>query len=212
MNRPFFSLGGRPGEGSSYEPGWKSSSGLSRQTQEGGAWRGWTDNLWWLCLCLTLKFKPVAPSLTCCTTSLDLMGSPLVNQEGMALFGHGRDSQPVVNPKGKVLMVGGKQVLGLNPPRVRTTTTTTTTTAAPTTTPAATTPEWASEEYTTAPPYPSCPPGTFSKTDAYGYPVLDPEGILDCYPEGKFDVKFTRHRRQYHKNRSKQRFVPQEWN
>ncbi|KAK1888611.1 Fibronectin type III domain containing protein 1 [Dissostichus eleginoides] len=74
-------------------------------------------------------------------TIFDHLGSPLVNQEGMALFGHGRDSQPVVNPKDKILMS------------------------------------------TTAPFYPTCPPGTFSKTDEYGYPLLDPEGILDCYPE-----------------------------
>lgn len=117
------------------------------------------------------------------------MGSPLVNEEGMALFGHGRDSQPVVNPKDKVLMVGGKPVLGLNPRPLRTTTTT----MAPTTTPEPTTTEWTTEEYTTALPYPSCPPGTFSRTDAYGYPVLDPEGILDCYPEGEFDMKFITH-------------------
>ncbi|XP_041814866.1 fibronectin type III domain-containing protein 1 [Chelmon rostratus] len=114
-------------------------------------------------------------------TIFDLMGSPLVNQEGMALFGHGRDSQPVVNPKDKVLMVGGKPVLGLDLPHLRTTTTTTT--MAPTTTPEPTTTEWFIEESTTAVPFPTCPPGTFSKTDEYGYPVLDPEGILDCYPE-----------------------------
>lgn len=114
----------------------------------------------------------------------DLMGSPLVNQEGMALFGHGRDSRPVVNPKDKVLMVGGKPVLGLDLPHIRTTTTTTTT-RAPTTTPEPTTTEWTTEESTTALPFPTCPPGTFSKTDEYGYPVLESEGILDCYPEGE---------------------------
>ncbi|KAI3364259.1 hypothetical protein L3Q82_011064, partial [Scortum barcoo] len=112
----------------------------------------------------------------------DLMGSPLVNQDGMALFGHGRDSRPVVNPKDKVLMVGGKPVLGLDLPHLRTTTTTTTT-MAPTTTPEPTTTEWIIEESTTEMPFPTCPPGTFSKTDENGYPVLDPEGILDCYPE-----------------------------
>lgn len=116
----------------------------------------------------------------------DLMGSPLVNQEGIALFGHGRDSQPVVNPKDKVLTVGGKPVLGLDLPHLRTTTpTTTTTTMAPTTTPEPTTIEWTTEESTTAMPNPTCPPGTFFKTDEYGYPMLDPEGILDCYPEGE---------------------------
>ncbi|XP_028253627.1 fibronectin type III domain-containing protein 1 isoform X2 [Parambassis ranga] len=114
-------------------------------------------------------------------TIFDHMGSPLVNQEGMALFGHGRDSQPVVNPKDKVLMVGGKPVLGLDLPHLRTTTTTTT--MAPTTTPEPTTSDWAIEESTTMLPYPTCPPGTFSKTDEDGYPILDPEGILDCYPE-----------------------------
>ncbi|CAL8392139.1 unnamed protein product [Arctogadus glacialis] len=136
-------------------------------------------------------------------TIFDLEGSPLVNQEGLALFGQGRDGQPVVNPKDKVLTVGGKPVLGLDRPHHRTTTraptTTTTTTRAPTTTattPATTTtttttttvrvpttPEWFLEEGTTMQPYPTCPPGTFSKTDEYGYPALDPEGILDCYPE-----------------------------
>ncbi|KAE8286796.1 Fibronectin type III domain-containing protein 1 [Larimichthys crocea] len=47
-------------------------------------------------------------------TIFDRMGTPLVNEEGMALFGHGRDSRPVVNPKDKVLMVGGKPLLGLD--------------------------------------------------------------------------------------------------
>uniref|UniRef100_A0A672GSQ8 Fibronectin type III domain containing 1 n=1 Tax=Salarias fasciatus TaxID=181472 RepID=A0A672GSQ8_SALFA len=123
-------------------------------------------------------------------TIFDHMGSPLVNQEGMALFGHGRDSQPVVNPKEKVLMVGGKPVVGLNPPRSRIPIKTTT--KAPTTTPEPTTTEWPTEEITTPLPFPTCPPGTFSKTDEFGYPVLDPEGILDCYPEGKRrDIKVT---------------------
>nr|XP_040017306.1 fibronectin type III domain-containing protein 1 isoform X2 [Gasterosteus aculeatus aculeatus] len=122
-------------------------------------------------------------------TIFDDMGSPLLNQEGMALFGHGRDGRPVVNPKDKVLMLGGKPVVGLDRPRLRTTTTTTTapttttTTTAPTTTPEPTTTGWIGEESTTAPPFPTCPPGTFSKTDEYGYPLLDMEGILDCYPE-----------------------------
>ncbi|XP_017267489.1 fibronectin type III domain-containing protein 1 isoform X3 [Kryptolebias marmoratus] len=114
-------------------------------------------------------------------TIFDHMGSPLVSQEGIALFGHGRDSQPVVNPKEKVLTVGGKPVLGLNVLRPRTSITTTTT--APPTTSEPTTTEWTTEEFSTALPYPTCPPGTFSKTDEYGYPLLDPEGILDCYPE-----------------------------
>uniref|UniRef100_A0A672YWY0 Fibronectin type III domain containing 1 n=1 Tax=Sphaeramia orbicularis TaxID=375764 RepID=A0A672YWY0_9TELE len=114
-------------------------------------------------------------------TIFDHMGSPLVSQDGVALFGHGRDSRPVVNPKDKVIMVGGKPVLGLDLPRRRTTTTTT---WAPTTTTELTTPDWYLEESTTAMPFPTCPPGTYSKIDEYGYPVLDPEGILDCYPEG----------------------------
>ena len=113
----------------------------------------------------------------------DHLGSPLVSQEGIALFGHGRESQPVVNPKDKVLTVGGKPVLGLDKLRPRTSTTTTT--KAPTTTPKYTTTDWSSEELTTAMPYPTCPPGTFSRTDENGYPVVDPEGILDCYPEGE---------------------------
>lgn len=110
------------------------------------------------------------------------MGSPLLNQEGMALFGHGRDSRPIVNPKEKLLMVGGKPILGLDLPHLRTTTTTTT---APTTTHELTTTEWTTEETTTPLLFPTCPPGTFSRTDEYGNPVLDPDGVLDCYPEGE---------------------------
>lgn len=120
------------------------------------------------------------------------MGSPLVSQDGMALFGHGRDSQSVVNPKEKLLAVGGKPVLGLNVVRPRTIITTTT--KAPTTTSEPTTTAWPTEEFSTALPYPTCPPGTFSKTDEYGYPVLDPEGILDCYPEG--ESKWLLHKRK----------------
>uniref|UniRef100_A0A3P9NEM3 Fibronectin type III domain containing 1 n=1 Tax=Poecilia reticulata TaxID=8081 RepID=A0A3P9NEM3_POERE len=114
-------------------------------------------------------------------TIFDQMGSPLVSQEGIALFGHGRDSQPVVNPKDKVLMIGGKPVLGLDVPPPKTSTTTT---LAPTTT-LEPTADWTMEDFSTALPYPTCPPGTFSKTDEFGYPILDPEGILDCYPEGE---------------------------
>ncbi|XP_034999631.2 fibronectin type III domain-containing protein 1 isoform X1 [Hippoglossus stenolepis] len=118
-------------------------------------------------------------------TIFDHMGSPLLNNEGMALFGHGRDSQPVVNPKEKLLMVGGKPLLGLDLPRFRAPIKpqTTTTTVAPTTTPEPTTPEWTTEEFTTAVIFPTCPPGTFAKTDEYGYSLMDQEGILDCYPE-----------------------------
>ncbi|KAM9840245.1 fibronectin type III domain-containing protein 1 [Aulostomus maculatus] len=124
-------------------------------------------------------------------TIFDHMGSPLVNEEGIALFGHGRDSRPVINPKDKVLLIGGKPILGLDLPHQRTTTTTTTTsttttTVAPTTTPEPTTTEWIIEESTTVPPYPTCPPGTFAKRDEYGYPVLDSDGILNCYPEDEY--------------------------
>nr|XP_057911967.1 fibronectin type III domain-containing protein 1 isoform X2 [Doryrhamphus excisus] len=123
-------------------------------------------------------------------TIFDHLGSPLLNQEGMALFGHGRDSRPVVNPKEKILMVGGKPLLGLDLPRLRTTTTTTTT-SAPTTTPEPTTAEWTTEKYTTDEPYPTCPPGTFSKTDDYGDPMFDSEGVLNCYTEDEFMVQTT---------------------
>ncbi|XP_028295645.1 fibronectin type III domain-containing protein 1 isoform X2 [Gouania willdenowi] len=112
-------------------------------------------------------------------TIFDHMGSPLVNQEGVVLFGHGRDSQPVINPKEKVLMVGGKPVVGLNPPRSRIRTST----KAPSTTKQPTTPKRTTVVYTTSMPYPTCPPGTYSKTDEYGNSVLDPEGVLDCYLE-----------------------------
>uniref|UniRef100_A0A3B3D7C2 Fibronectin type III domain containing 1 n=1 Tax=Oryzias melastigma TaxID=30732 RepID=A0A3B3D7C2_ORYME len=115
-------------------------------------------------------------------TIFDHMGSPLLNQEGLALFGHGRDSQPVVNPKNKLLMVGGKPVLGLDVFHPKSFSTITTTTARPTTQEPTTT-EWSSEEFSTTLPFPTCPPGTFSKTDEFGYPLLDQEGILDCYPE-----------------------------
>ncbi|XP_058469655.1 fibronectin type III domain-containing protein 1 isoform X2 [Solea solea] len=128
-------------------------------------------------------------------TIFDHRGSPLLNQEGMALFGHGRDSRPVINPKEKVLMIGGKPVLGLDLPNRRTSTTTTTTatttTTTTTTTTAPTTTAITTEEPTTAMPYPTCPPGTFSKTNEYGYPVLDEEGILDCYPEDELFTQTT---------------------
>lgn len=134
-----------------------------------------------------MYFKYIENNSTCSLhtfQSLDHMGSPLLNQEGLALFGHGRDSQPVVNPKNKVLMVGGKPVLGLDVFHPKSFSTITTTTARPTTQEPTTT-EWSSEEFSTTLPFPTCPPGTFSKTDEFGYPLLDQEGILDCYPEGK---------------------------
>ncbi|XP_061602683.1 fibronectin type III domain-containing protein 1 isoform X2 [Cololabis saira] len=117
-------------------------------------------------------------------TVFDHLGSPLVSEEGIALFGSGRESQPVVNPKDKLLMVGGKPVVGLEKVRPRISRpTTTTTTKAPTTTPEPTTSDWSAEEFNSPQAYPTCPPGTFSKLDEHGYPVVDHEGILDCYPE-----------------------------
>eukprot|EP00063_Salmo_salar_P086122 XP_014060957.1 PREDICTED: fibronectin type III domain-containing protein 1 [Salmo salar] len=121
-------------------------------------------------------------------TIFDHQGSPLVNQEGQALFGHGRESQPLVNPKDKFLTVGGKPVIGLDRPKPRTTTTTTTTTRPPTTTTPdpttlPTTTEMTTEETTTMLVFPSCPPGTFLIRDENGFPMLDADGVLDCYPE-----------------------------
>ncbi|KAL0967739.1 hypothetical protein UPYG_G00256290 [Umbra pygmaea] len=122
-------------------------------------------------------------------TIFDHQGSPLVSQDGQALFGHGRDSQPVVNPKDKFLTVGGKPIIGLDRPKPRTTTTTrpptttmppTTTTPEPTTLP--TTTEMTTEESTTM-VYSTCPPGTFLMRDDRGHPMLDADGFLDCYPE-----------------------------
>uniref|UniRef100_A0A8C8ME74 Fibronectin type-III domain-containing protein n=1 Tax=Oncorhynchus tshawytscha TaxID=74940 RepID=A0A8C8ME74_ONCTS len=120
-------------------------------------------------------------------TIFDHQGSPLVNQEGQALFGHGRESQPVVNPKDKFLTVGGKPIIGLDRAKPRTTTTTrppTTTTPEPTTLP--TTTEMSTEETITMPVFPTCPPGTFLIRDDEGFPMLDANGILDCYPEVVF--------------------------
>ncbi|XP_055728131.1 fibronectin type III domain-containing protein 1-like [Salvelinus fontinalis] len=117
-------------------------------------------------------------------TIFDHQGSPLVNQEGQALFGHGRESQPVVNPKDKFLTVGGKPIIGLDRAQPRTTTTTrppTTTTPEPTTLPSTT--EMSTEETITMPVFPTCPPGTFLIRDEEGFPMLDADGILDCYPE-----------------------------
>lgn len=121
---------------------------------------------------------------------LDEEGTPLVNQEGIALFGHGRDSRPVVNPKDKYLTVGGKPLVGLDRPTPSTTTTTTTTTIATTTTTTTTTTaeptttEITTPEYTTE-ALPTCPPGTFAKLDKNGIPMVDDYGILDCYPSGE---------------------------
>ncbi|KAL6486392.1 hypothetical protein MHYP_G00057840 [Metynnis hypsauchen] len=122
-------------------------------------------------------------------TIFDEQGSPLVNQEGVALFGHGRDSRPVVNPKEKYLTLGGKPVVGLDRPKPSTTTTTTTatttttTTAATTSTPEPTTTEMTTLEPTTTEAFPTCPPGTFSRLDKNGFPMMDKDGILDCYPD-----------------------------
>ncbi|KAG5846420.1 hypothetical protein ANANG_G00114780 [Anguilla anguilla] len=119
-------------------------------------------------------------------TIFDAQGSPLVNSEGLALFGHGRDSRPVVNPKDKFFTLGGKQIVGLDRPTPKTTTTTTatttTTTPEPTTT-MPTTPEVTTEEPTTMPLFPTCPPGTYSRVDDLGYPMFDDDGILNCYPD-----------------------------
>ncbi|XP_049613383.1 fibronectin type III domain-containing protein 1 isoform X1 [Syngnathus scovelli] len=122
-------------------------------------------------------------------TIFDHLGSPLLNQEGMALFGHGRDSRPVVNPKEKILMVGGKPLLGLDLPHLRTTTTTTT--RAPTTTPEPTTVEWTTAESTTEDLFPTCPPGTFAKMDEDGDLMVDSEGILNCFSEDDFVLQTT---------------------
>lgn len=119
----------------------------------------------------------------------------------MALFGHGRNSRPVVNPKDKYLTVGGKPMVGLDRPTARTTTTTTTTTAttANTTTPTTPTAEPTTTEITTlestTEAMPTCPPGTFSRLDKDGIPMMDVYGILDCYPSGKLFkcmLKFSR--------------------
>lgn len=42
----FVTPGGRLGEGGSYESGWTSTPGLPGETQESGAWRGWTHDFW----------------------------------------------------------------------------------------------------------------------------------------------------------------------
>uniref|UniRef100_A0AAR2L135 Fibronectin type-III domain-containing protein n=1 Tax=Pygocentrus nattereri TaxID=42514 RepID=A0AAR2L135_PYGNA len=130
-------------------------------------------------------------------TIFDEQGSPLVNQEGVALFGHGRDSRPVVNPKEKYLTVGGKPVVGLDRPKPSTTTTTTTATtttttaATTTTTPEPTTTEMTTLEPTTTEAFPTCPPGTFSRMDKNGFPSMDKDGILDCYPDDEFWIETT---------------------
>ncbi|KAK1796006.1 hypothetical protein P4O66_009106 [Electrophorus voltai] len=125
-------------------------------------------------------------------TIFDEEGTPLVNQEGVALFGHGRDSRPVVNPKDKYLTVGGKPLVGLDRPKPRTTTTTTatstttiatTTTTTTTTTPEPTTTDITTLEPTTTPLFPTCPPGTFARLDKNGFPKMNTDGILDCYPD-----------------------------
>uniref|UniRef100_A0A4W4F6P6 Fibronectin type-III domain-containing protein n=1 Tax=Electrophorus electricus TaxID=8005 RepID=A0A4W4F6P6_ELEEL len=133
-------------------------------------------------------------------TIFDEEGTPLVNQEGVALFGHGRDSRPVVNPKDKYLTVGGKPLVGLDRPKPRTTTTTTatstttiatTTTTTTTTTPEPTTTDITTLEPTTTPLFPTCPPGTFARLDKNGFPKMNTDGILDCYPDGEFRKKHT---------------------
>ncbi|XP_059354555.1 fibronectin type III domain-containing protein 1-like [Carassius carassius] len=119
-------------------------------------------------------------------TIFDDQGSPLVNQEGLALFGHGRESRPVINPSDKYLTVGGKTIVGLDRPKPRTTTPTTTTTTTTTTTPEPTTTEMVTEtlEQSTLAAAPTCPPGLYSRLDKNGFPILDADGILNCYSEG----------------------------
>ncbi|XP_016149275.1 fibronectin type III domain-containing protein 1 [Sinocyclocheilus grahami] len=123
-------------------------------------------------------------------TIFDDQGSPLVNQEGLALFGHGRDSRPVINPSDKYLTVGGKPIVGLDRPKPRTTTTTTTTS----TTPELTTTEMVTEtlEQSTLAAAPTCPPGLYSRLDKKGFPILNADGILNCYSEdGLFEETTT---------------------
>ncbi|XP_019912065.2 fibronectin type III domain-containing protein 1 isoform X2 [Esox lucius] len=122
-------------------------------------------------------------------TIFDHQGSPLVNQDGQTLFGHGRESQPVVNPKDKFLTLGGKPVIGLDRPKPRTTTTPPTTTIPPTTTTPEpttlpTTTEMTTEESTTM-VFPTCPPETFMMRDDRGFPIMDANGVMDCYPENE---------------------------
>ncbi|XP_018585935.2 fibronectin type III domain-containing protein 1 [Scleropages formosus] len=111
-------------------------------------------------------------------TIFDLQGSPLVNPEGLALFGHGRDSRPVINPKEKFFTLGGKPIVGLDRPKPKTTTSPPTT-PEPTTVP--TTTEMTTEETTTMLLPPTCPPGTFSRMDEQGFPLLDADGVVSCY-------------------------------
>lgn len=117
-----------------------------------------------------------------CYHILDDQGSPLVDQEGLALFGNGRHSRPVINPSDKYLTVGGKTVVGLDPPKPKTTTTTTTT-LEPTTTETVT----ETLEPTTLVAEPTCPPGLYSRLDWNGFPIMDGDGILNCYSEGKIN-------------------------
>ncbi|XP_041108432.1 fibronectin type III domain-containing protein 1-like isoform X3 [Polyodon spathula] len=122
---------------------------------------------------------------------MDHEGTPLLNPDGLPLFGHRRDSKPVISPKGKsVLSVGGKPLVGLERHITTTiqptTTTTTTTTATTTTTPEPTiiptTIEITTEVPTTS-ALPECPPGTYYKVDEDGKPVFGGQGILNCYPK-----------------------------
>ncbi|XP_028858533.1 fibronectin type III domain-containing protein 1 isoform X2 [Denticeps clupeoides] len=122
-------------------------------------------------------------------TIFDEQGTPLLNQDGMALFGHGRDTRPVVNPKEKYLTVGGKPIIGLDRPKPQTTSPTTTTpepttTAEPSTFP--TTTEMTTLEPSSFPVTATCPPGTFSVMDELGLPMVNVDGVLDCYPEDEF--------------------------
>uniref|UniRef100_A0A8C4T490 Fibronectin type-III domain-containing protein n=1 Tax=Erpetoichthys calabaricus TaxID=27687 RepID=A0A8C4T490_ERPCA len=120
-------------------------------------------------------------------TIIDHEGTPLISSDGLPLFGHGRDSRPVVSPKGKpVLAVGGKPLRDIDriwpkrttttaQPTTSTTTSTTTTTTTTTTTPepttVPTTVEITTEDTTTEPTIPPCPTGTYPRLDEDGFAI-----------------------------------------
>jgi len=91
----------------------------------------------------------------------------------------------VINPSDKYLTVGGKPIVGLDRPKPRTTTTTTstTTTTEPTTTQMVT----ETLEPSTLAAEPTCPPGLYSRLDKNGFPIMDADGILNCYSEGEMN-------------------------
>lgn len=104
----------------------------------------------------------------------------------------------MINPSDKYLTVGGKPIVGLDRPKPRTTTTTTTTTTKTTTTKTTTTtttttepttPQMVTEtlEPSTLAAEPTCPPGLYSRLDKNGFPIMDADGILNCYSEGEIN-------------------------